>query len=194
MSGSTGPLQWRYIVLLLSMTSALTWATAVQAGGALGDEPCDGMWADGRQPGATLPGHSQAGDVLPQAADLLRVLEGRTYYLLEDNFTCRANTPERPRIKSWKNKLAFTRGQVLVWHTLCNDSPIVMDFAEPAFGFATDLSSLTYQHETYTYYAQPPQLCEQGQWCPVETPQEPHTPGRENPTHEGTQDTHKARE
>lgn len=166
----------------------------MQAGDALLDRPCDRVWADGGQPGETLQGQSQAGDVQPQVDDLVRVLEGRAYYLLEDNFTCRAHAPERPRIKSWKNKLEFTRGQILLWHTLCNDSPMVMDFAAHAFEFVNDLSSLTYQQETYTYYAHPPQLCAQGQWCPAEEPQEPKAQSREDPTHEKPQDTPKAKE
>lgn len=78
---------------------------------------------------------------------LVKKLTRTAAYLLEDNFACRAYTPERPRLKSWKNTLAFTRGQILLWHTLRHDSPVVMDFAEPAFEFATDLSSLTYQQD-----------------------------------------------
>jgi hypothetical protein len=86
---------------------------------------------------------------------------------------CRAHTPDRPYLKSWKNRLTFAQGKVLIWQTLCNDNPLVLDFDALAFVFAPDLSSLTYEGEAYTYYAHPPQLCDQGQWCPVEAPQGP---------------------
>jgi hypothetical protein len=63
------------------------------------------------------------------------------------------------------------KGKVLMWQTLCNDSPLVLDFDAHAFVVSHDLSSLTYEGETYTYYEHPPQLCAQGQWCPVDAPQ-----------------------
>lgn len=103
------------------------------------------------------------GNVLATADALSSGLEGRTYYLLTDGVTCRANTPEHPRLKSWQNKLEFAQGKVLIWHTLCNDSPLMLDFDAQAFVFAPDLSSLIYRGETYTYSEHPPQLCDQGQ-------------------------------
>lgn len=119
-------------------------------------------WADGIS--EAKPSHRK---VPPTANALPSALEGRAYYLLADDVTRRANTPERPRLPSWKNKLTFIRGKVLMWQTLCNDSPLVLDFDAHAFVVSHDLSSFTYEGETYTYYEHPPQLCTQGQWCSV---------------------------
>ena len=152
----TGTGTWRYVVLLSALAAALLWVAEPHA-----DEIR-----------AAQPPHS---NVLSTPEALLSALEGRAYYLLADNVTCRANTPDHPYLKSWKNKLTFTQGKVVIWQTLCNDSPLVLDFDGRAFVFTPDLSSLTYAGESYTYYAHPPQLCDQGQWCPVEAPQGPKT-------------------
>ena len=52
-------------------------------------------------------------------------LDGRNYYLLGEDVTCRANAPGYPRIKSWKNRLEFSHENVLIWQTICNDNPII---------------------------------------------------------------------
>jgi len=94
-------------------------------------------------------------------------IEGRNYYLLEKGFTCRANTREKPTLKSWKNRLEFSDGEVLIWETVCNDNPTVRQFDIKDFSFSEGLSLLKYQEEEYVFYAKPPKLCPAGQWCPI---------------------------
>jgi hypothetical protein len=94
-------------------------------------------------------------------------IEGRMYYLLQDGFTCRANAPGKPILKSWKNRIKFKEGEVLVWDSVCNDNPTLNKFKPEEFSFSEDLSSLEYQSEQYTFYEEVPKLCPQGQWCPV---------------------------
>src|SRR5437870_3520712 len=79
----TGTGTWRNIVLLFALAAAWLWVAETRA-----DEISEAK-----------PSH---GDVPPTADALPSVLEGRAYYLLADGVTCRANTPERPRLKSWK--------------------------------------------------------------------------------------------
>jgi hypothetical protein len=95
-------------------------------------------------------------------------LDGRNYYLLGEGVTCLANAPGHPRVKSWKNRLEFSRGNVLIWQSICNDNPITQTFDPEQFTVADDLSYVIYNDEKYTYYAEPPQLCADGQWCPAE--------------------------
>ena len=161
---------WWYTVPLCALAAVLLGVAATRADGTPAAKPPYGNV-------------SSTADALPSA------LEGRAYYLLADDVTCRANTPERPRLKSWKNKLTFSQGQVLIWQTLCNDSPLVLDFDAQAFVVSPDLSSLTYEGETYTYYASPPQLCAQGQWCPVDAPQNPKVQDRDGTESIGTAGT-----
>lgn len=95
-------------------------------------------------------------------------LDGRNYYLLGEEVTCRANAPGYPRIKSWKNRLEFSQENVLIWQTICNDNPIIQKFDPQQFTIADDLSYVIYQSEKYTYYEKAPKLCQNGQWCPAE--------------------------
>ena len=95
-------------------------------------------------------------------------LDGRNYYLLEEDVTCRANAPGYPRIKSWKNRLEFSQENVLIWQTICNDNPIIQKFDPQQFTIADDLSYVIYKAEKYTYYEKAPKLCQNGQWCPAE--------------------------
>ena len=95
-------------------------------------------------------------------------LDGRNYYLLGERVTCRANAPGYPRVKSWKNRLEFSRENVLIWQSICNDNPIIQKFDPQHFRVADDLSYVIYKDEKYTYYEEPPKLCENGQWCPEE--------------------------
>ena len=164
---------WRNIVLLCTLAAAWLWVAETRA---------DGI-------SEAKPSHS---NVPPTADALPNALEGRAYYLLADDVTCRANTPERPRLKSWKNKLTFAQEKVLMWQTLCNDSPLVLDFDAHAFVVSHGFSSLTYEGETYTYYEHPPQLCAQGQWCPVDAPQGSKVQDREGTKNADTEGTSKA--
>jgi hypothetical protein len=99
-------------------------------------------------------------------------IEGRNYYQLEEGFTCRANAPGKPILKSWKNRVEFNNGDILIWETVCNDNPTVKPFYIKNFSFSEDLSSLKYQSEEYKFYETPPKLCSEGQWCPVSEQQE----------------------
>jgi hypothetical protein len=105
------------------------------------------------------------GVVAPQTGPSL---DGRNYYLLGEEVTCRANAPGYPRIKSWKNRLEFFQENVLIWQTICNDNPIIQKFDPQQFTIADDLSYVIYKAEKYTYYEKAPKLCENGQWCPAE--------------------------
>jgi len=95
-------------------------------------------------------------------------LDGRNYYLLGEEVTCRANAPGYPRIKSWKNRLEFSQENVLIWQTICNDNPIIQKFDPQQFTIADDLSYVIYKAEKYTYYEKAPKLCQNGHWCPAE--------------------------
>ena len=173
-----------YVVLWCALAASLLCMTQTWAGLTVVPKLLEGRQADAADVGSsplcteaqldnTGQAPSQDGHVSSTGAALLSALEGRAYYLLADHVTCRANTPDRPDLQSWKNKLTFAQGKVLIWQTLCNDSPLVLDFDGRAFVLTPDLSSLTYEGASYTYYAQPPQLCDQGQWCPVEAPPRP---------------------
>jgi hypothetical protein len=98
-------------------------------------------------------------------------IEGRNYYQLEEGFTCRANAPGKPILKSWKNRVEFSNGEILIWETVCNDNPTVKPFDINNFFFSEDFSKLEYQSEEYTFYAEPPKLCPEGRWCPVNEPE-----------------------
>jgi len=99
-------------------------------------------------------------------------IEGRNYYLLEEGFTCRANAPGKPILKSWKNRVEFNNGEILIWETVCNDNPTVKPFDIKNFSFSKDLSLLEYQSEEYSFYEEPPKLCLEGQWCPISEQEE----------------------
>lgn len=94
-------------------------------------------------------------------------INGRNYYLLEEGFSCRANAPGKPILKSWKNRIEFSDGKVLIWETICNDNPIIKEFRQKDFLFSNDFSSLIFQSEKYIFYEKPPKLCPEGQWCPI---------------------------
>jgi hypothetical protein len=95
-------------------------------------------------------------------------LDGRNYYLLGEEVTCKANAPGYPRVKSWKNRLEFSQENVLIWQTICNDNPIIQKFDPQQFTVADDLSYVIYKAEKYMYYEKAPKLCPNGQWCPEE--------------------------
>ena len=100
------------------------------------------------------------------AIDLSEV-EGKNYYLLKDGFTCRANAPNKPKIRSWKNRIQILNGKIAIWGTICNDYPELLGFSE-GLKFSTDRTTLIFQSEKYLYQATPPELCDDGSWCPVD--------------------------
>ena len=95
-------------------------------------------------------------------------IAGRSYYSFEDGYTCQAYAPGFPMIKSWKDRIEFVDGKVLIWQTLCNDNPIIEEFNDSDFEFSDDLRSFTHKGDQYQYHETPPDLCENGQWCPVD--------------------------
>ena len=97
-------------------------------------------------------------------------LEGRAYYQLDGKATCKANNDTHTRIKSWANKISFAGDNLLVWGSICNDTPtpIALDKADAELMITRDMNSILYQGECLTYSENPPKLCEKGIWCPVE--------------------------
>ncbi len=91
------------------------------------------------------------------------------YYYFEPNYTCRANAPDLPQIKSWKNRLEIKEGLVYEWQSLCNDNAIVHNFDYSVFQFSDDNSILFYNSHKFHLYKETPRLCEKGKgvWCPV---------------------------
>jgi|GEM_PF-6883086 len=99
-------------------------------------------------------------------------LANRAYYRL-DPTTCRANNTEHTVLKSWSNKITFTEDGMLVWGTICNDSPRFVHIREIGGDLRTipDLTEIIYQGEHLLFQTQEPKLCSFGIWCPVqETP------------------------
>ena len=83
-------------------------------------------------------------------------LEGRSYYLVEPGYTCRANAPRRPWIKSWRNKIQFRDGKVYAFGDRCNDAPFVTDLDPSKFHFSLDLSTMIHNSQVYRYYTDRP--------------------------------------
>ena len=99
-------------------------------------------------------------------------LADRSYYLLEDGATCRANDPERTRIRTWRQKIEFTADRVLVWGELCNDvaTELPIDSAGTQLRIGSGRDTVLYRNQRLTYSPLPPKLCEAGLWCPVSEP------------------------
>ncbi|WP_299734868.1 hypothetical protein [uncultured Endozoicomonas sp.] len=97
-----------------------------------------------------------------------RDIAGRSYYFFEEGYICRAFAPGAPYIKSWRDRIEFLDGKVLVWQSLCNDNPIQKEFDSSEFKFSDDLESFIYKGNEYQYHQIPPDLCVNGQWCPVD--------------------------
>lgn len=93
------------------------------------------------------------------------------YYYFEPNYTCRANAPGRPIIKSWKNRLEIKEGLVYEWQALCNDNPIVHKFDSSVFQLLNDNTILIFNSHKFILQKETPRLCEseKGLWCPVES-------------------------
>lgn len=97
-------------------------------------------------------------------------LEGRDYYRLDDQARCKAHNAEHTLIKSWANKISFHAGRLLVWGSICNDSPraLPLSAAVADLRVSRDLRQLVYKGETLTHADAPPKLCEAGSWCPLQ--------------------------
>lgn len=95
-------------------------------------------------------------------------INNRNYYLFVEGYSCISNTRSKTRIKSWKNRIEFIDGDVLIYGDLCNDQAEVLSFKPDDFEFSDDLSTMTFQTETFVYHELKPQLCEKGWWCPTE--------------------------
>jgi len=100
---------------------------------------------------------------------LAKILDGKSYYRLTTGKTCQANDPERTLIKSWSNKVSFKNGQILVWGSVCNDSPelILFSDAKNDLFVSSDLRIIVYKKEVLVLYGKEPKLCPAGQWCPL---------------------------
>jgi len=98
--------RWRSVALLCTLAAILLCVTQTHGGLTLSTRALDDAGAD--TPGVVSPPQSPAAqpdDMPPEhvpatLAALLSGLEGRAYYLLAEHVTCRANTPEHPRLKS----------------------------------------------------------------------------------------------
>lgn len=144
----------RGIVLALLLGGAV-------AGGA-SERPGDGCAPVVPGTMATVPG-DWAYVVFPDQ------LDGRAYYRLDDKATCKSNTPGHTVIKTWANKITVQGERLLLWGSLCNDTPTVVPLREAsaALLLSRDLHMLRYKGECLTYADKPPTLCPQGLWCPV---------------------------
>jgi len=100
---------------------------------------------------------------------LSKILDGKSYYHLTKGKTCQANDPERTVIKSWSNKVSFKGGQILVWGSVCNDSPELILFSDVKNDLfvSSDLRIIVYKKEVLVLYGDEPKLCPAGQWCPL---------------------------
>lgn len=102
-----------------------------------------------------------------------QTLANRSYYAMPADAMCIANNdPKRTKLKTWRNKLSFNnKGQMLIWESICNDSPRLMAWSKLENGsvlITTDLSHINYTGQIFTYFATPPLLCATGSWCPVD--------------------------
>lgn len=113
---------------------------------------------------ATIFAQSSGGD--PPV--LAKILDGKSYYHLTKGKTCQSNDPERTVIKSWSNKVSFKDDKILVWGSICNDSPELISFADAKndLFISSDLRIIVYKKEVLVLYVKEPKLCAAGQWCP----------------------------
>ena len=95
-------------------------------------------------------------------------LNGRSYYLLNDGYSCAVPFPKGNRVRSWEDHIEFSDGQVLIWHTLCNDNPIIEAFSDSDIKVSEDLNFIIYKNNTYQFYQNAPHLCKDGVWCPID--------------------------
>ena len=109
----------------------------------------------------------------PQSEDvtnikIAKLLNGKSYYHLNDKVTCKSNDPDRTIIKSWVNKISFNDNQILIWGTICSDSPEIVKFKSAGRDLlvSSDLQLIIYKKEVLYFRNPEPKLCDEGKWCP----------------------------
>lgn len=110
-----------------------------------------------------------AEEVSVKTSGVAKLLNGRNYVRLQMDATCKANDPEHTLLKTWANRVSFSDGKILVWGTVCNDSPNVIPLTKAGNSLliSADLKRIVYKNEVLRYTKDMPDLCEAGQWCPV---------------------------
>lgn len=95
-------------------------------------------------------------------------LINHNYYRL-DPVTCKANNPEHTLLKSWTNRISFTKEKILIWGNICNDSPFAIPISDvkKELQISVDFAEIIYKGEHLVLKNDPPNLCENGLWCPV---------------------------
>ena len=106
---------------------------------------------------------------LSTSSSLSKALNGRSYFHSSKNFSCRSNDPNHTVIKSWKNKIEFKEDRILIWGNLCNDSAKSIPFpmARSNLFVSSDLKLIVYKKQVLVYKEKDPELCPEGQWCPL---------------------------
>ena len=116
-----------------------------------------------------LSAAAQAQEVVAKPAGMAKLLQGRIYVRLQKGATCKANDPEHTVLATWANRVSFSDGKMLLWGSVCNDSPESLSMAEVGSNLlvSADLKRIVFKNEVLRYTKDTPKLCEQGQWCPV---------------------------
>jgi len=111
----------------------------------------------------------QAQEVVVKPAGIAKLLQGRSYVRLQKGATCKANDPEHTVLATWANRISFSDGKMLLWGTVCNDSPESLSLAEAGSNLlvSADLKRIVFKNEVLRYTKDTPKLCDEGQWCPV---------------------------
>ena len=111
----------------------------------------------------------QAQEVVVKPAGIAKLLQGRSYVRLQKGATCKANDPEHRVLATWANRISFSDGKMLLWGTVCNDSPESLSMAEAGSNLlvSADLKRIVFKNEVLRYTKDTPKLCDEGQWCPV---------------------------
>jgi len=102
-------------------------------------------------------------------AGIAKLLQGRSYVRLQKGATCKANDSEHTVLATWANRISFSDGKMLLWGTVCNDSPESLSMAEAGSNLlvSADLKRIVFKNEVLRYTKDTPKLCDEGQWCPV---------------------------
>jgi len=111
----------------------------------------------------------QAQEAVVKPAGIAKLLQGRSYVRLQKGATCKANDPEHTVLATWANRISFSDGKMLLWGTVCNDSPESLSMAEAGSNLlvSADLKRIVFKNEVLRYTKDTPKLCDEGQWCPV---------------------------
>ena len=111
----------------------------------------------------------QAQEAVVKPAGIAKLLQGRSYVRLQKGATCKANDPEHTVLATWANRISFSDGKMLLWGTVCNDSPESLSLAEAGSNLlvSADLKRIVFKNEVLRYTKDTPKLCDEGQWCPV---------------------------